>query len=59
MAVKVKSVTVTPQNATVGQTITITIVAEDSSWKTIKEDFLSWDSIKNFGSSWKKIFNHT
>ena len=32
MAVKVKSVTVTPQNATVGQTITITIVAEDSSW---------------------------
>ena len=59
MAVKVKSVTVTPQNATVGQTITITIVAEDSSWKTIKEDFLSWNSIRNFGSRWKKIFNDT
>ena len=49
MAVKVKRVTVTPQNATVGQTITITIVAEDSSWKTIREHFLSWNSIKNFG----------
>ncbi len=58
MAVSIEAVSITPNVATVGQTITITITAEDVSWNTIKTKFESWEAVKTSFSNWKEVKNH-
>lgn len=58
MAVKISEVKISPQTATVGQTITITIKAVDVSWGTIKTDFANWNEIKTKLSNWRSVLNY-
>lgn len=58
MAVKINSVKISPQQATVGQTITITVTAVDVSWKVIKNEFTNWNEIKTEESNWRLILNY-
>ena len=58
MAISINSVSVTPNVTTVGQTITITIVAEDVSWDTIKNEFQDWNEVKTTLSNWSAIKNY-
>lgn len=58
MAVKISEVKITPQEVTVGQTITITITAVDVSWEILKNDFTNWNEIKTELSNWKSVLNH-
>ena len=58
MAISVKAVTITPNVVTVGATFTITITAEDVSWKTIKTDFQNWEEIKSTLTDWKAVQNY-
>lgn len=56
--IKISKVTVDPQETTVGKSVTITIVAEDVSWQTIREDFTSWDNVKIELTDWSSILNY-
>lgn len=58
MAVKISGVKVSPQEATVGQTITITITAVDVSWGVIKNEFINWNELKTDNSNWKSVLNY-
>lgn len=58
MAIKISGVNVTPQEVTVGETITITITAVDVTWEIIKEDFENWNQITTELSNWKSVVNY-
>lgn len=58
MAVKISNVKVSPQQATVGQTITITITAVDVSWEVMKNEFTNWNELKTDLSNWKAVLNY-
>ena len=58
MAVKISEVRISPQEVTVGQTITITIKAVDVSWGIIKNDFVNWNEIKTKLTNWRSVLNH-
>ena len=58
MAVLIESVSIAPNVVTLGQTITITVSAEDVSWGTIKQKFNSWETIKASVSNWKEVKNY-
>lgn len=58
MAISVKSVLITPNVVTVGQQITITIVAEDVTWNTIKNEFADWNEVATTLTNWKAVQNY-
>lgn len=58
MAVKISEVKLSPQEVTVGETITITIKAVDVTWGILKNDFVDWNKIKNSLSNWRYVLNH-
>lgn len=58
MAVKISDVKISPQEATVGQTITITITAVDVSWGIIKNDYANWNEIKTELANWRSVLNY-
>lgn len=58
MAVKITDVKITPQEVTVGETITIVVSAVDVTWEIIKQDFETWNDIKTELSNWKALLNH-
>ena len=59
MAVSILSVSVTPNETTVGQPITITIQAEETSWKRVYDSFDSWKDVRDSFSNWLEIQNWT
>ena len=58
MAIKIDSVSVTPQTVNVGQTVTIKITARDVTWGVIKTDFTNWNAIKTNFADWKAVMNY-
>lgn len=58
MAIKISEVKVSPQTATVGETITITITAVDVTWGVIKNDFTDWNEIKTNLTNWRSVLNY-
>ena len=58
MAVKISNVKVSPQEVTVGQSITITITAVDVSWDVIKNEFTNWNELKTELSNWRSVLNY-
>ena len=58
MAVKISEISISPQEATVGQTITITITAVDVSWEIIKNDFDNWNEITTELTNWRSVLNY-
>lgn len=58
MAIKISGVSITPQEVTVGKTITIVITAVDVDWGVIKQDFSNWNEIKTELSNWKSVLNY-
>lgn len=58
MAVKINSVAISPQSVLTGENITITVVVEDVSWGTIKNDFDDWADVKSSFTNWNKVLNY-
>ena len=58
MAVKISDVTILPSEATVGQTIKITITAVDVTWEVIKNEFENWNDVKTELSNWNSVVNY-
>lgn len=58
MAVKILSVSVTPNITTVGQPIRVLIAAEEIEWNNLKNDFISWGEVKHSFSNWNKVLNY-
>jgi len=56
--IKISKITIEPQVTTVGHSVTITVIADDVSWQTIKDDFTSWDNLKTLLTDWSSIFNY-
>lgn len=55
MAVRIKSVTITPKETTVGQSIFISINAEEPSWNDLKLEFQDWAQVKNNLTNWGAV----
>ena len=46
MAIKISSVTVSPNVVNTGDTVTVTITANDVTWSVVKDDFANWNELK-------------
>ena len=55
MPVRINSVNITPSEVTVGQTVTITVSAEDIIWNNLKVEFTNWLEVENNFSNWKDV----
>ena len=66
MAVKIHDVTVSKDHQTlpqpitvnVGETIVVTVLAEEVTWGTIKNCFQTWNDVKKL-SNWNSVKNYT
>lgn len=58
MAIKISEVAISPQSATVGQTVTVTIKATDVDWSVLRDDFTSWENIRTEFTDWKSVLNY-
>ena len=62
MAISIRGVTISKGNTStqplnIGETYTITVMVEDVSWDTIKNDFQDWAAVKAL-SSWNSVKNY-
>lgn len=57
MAVRIKSVTITPDELTVGQAFLVSVNAEEPTWSTVKDEFVSWDEVKSGFANWEAVKN--
>lgn len=55
MAIQIKSVTVTPNTVTVGQSFSIKIAAEEVYWSTLKDDFTDWGEVRRSFTNWNRV----
>lgn len=58
MPIRIANVVVSPQEVVVGETVTITITAVDSTWELIKNEFENWNEIKTELSNWNSVINY-
>lgn len=59
MALKFNSVVISSDNVTTGENIIITVMVEDVSWNTIKDDFTDWNEVSTEFNTWNKVLNYT
>ena len=55
MSVLIKSVTISPNNLTVGQSFTVQVHAEEGTWNTLKNDLQSWGEVRRSFANWNKV----
>lgn len=55
MSVLIKSVTISPNNLTVGQSFTVQVHAEEVTWNTLKNDLQSWGEVRRSFANWNKV----
>ena len=58
MAVKISSITMSPNEVKVGQSFTVTIAAVDVTWEILKNEFENWNKIKTERSNWRDVLNY-
>ena len=58
MPVRINEVTITPKLTTIGQPVTITVVAEDIIWNNLKSEFTNWNEVKENFTNWDKVKNY-
>jgi hypothetical protein len=58
MAVRIKDVTVNPTNVTVGQRFTVTVLAEETTWESLHNDFIDWGEVRRSFTNWNKVLNY-
>ena len=58
MAVQIRDVTVSPNNVTVGQSVTVTVLAIDVCWGDLKNDFTTWGEVRRRFANWNKVKNY-
>lgn len=58
MAVQIKDVTISPNNVTVGQLVTVTVSAIDACWEDLKNDFTTWGEVRRSFTNWNKVKNY-
>ena len=58
MPIRIKSITITPQQTTVGQPVIITALAEDITWENLRNDFVTWGEVRRSFTNWDKVKNY-
>lgn len=58
MAVQIKGVTVSPNLVTVGQAVTVTVLAEEICWENLAQDFTTWGEVRRSFANWNKVKNY-
>lgn len=58
MAVQIKGVTVSPNLVTVGQTVTVTVLAEEIDWGNLARDFTTWGEVRRSFANWNRVQNY-
>lgn len=66
MAIKIRNVKIADKNGSfnvpttvkVAEQITLTVIAEDVTWGTIKSDFQNWNDVKTSFSNWNEVKNY-
>lgn len=58
MAIQIIEVNVSPKEVIVGDPITVTIVAAEVTWDTIKNNYTDWEQIKTDLSNWQSVLNY-
>lgn len=58
MAVLIKDVTVNPTDVIVGQQFTVTVLAEETTWESLHNDFLDWAEVRRSFTNWNKVLNY-
>lgn len=58
MSIRISSISVTPNETTVGQPITVTIAANEIDWDSLSNDFTSWGEVKWSFENWNKVKNY-
>lgn len=55
MAVRIKSVTITPDELTVGQAFLVAVGAEEPTWNDLKNELASWAEVRRSFENWNKV----
>lgn len=58
MSIRITNVSVTPSEVTVGQTIVITIHAEETTWENLRNDFVNWNEVRFSFTNWRQVLNY-
>ena len=58
MSVRITNVALSANEVTVGQTITITIYAEETVWDNLKNDFVNWNEVRFSFTNWRKVLDY-
>ena len=58
MAIKISSVTVSPNVVNTGDKVTVTITANDVTWSVVKNDFANWNELKTTLQNWNALVNY-
>lgn len=58
MAVRIKSVTITPKEVAVGQSIFISVNAYEPNWDSLKTEFPDWEQVSSRFDTWENVKNY-
>ena len=58
MSIRITNVALSANEVTVGQTITITIYAEETVWDSLKNDFVNWNEVRFSFTNWRKVLDY-
>ena len=53
--VRIKAVSLAPNPVFKGQSVHITVIADEITWKTVKDEIASWQEAKNGFDDWGKL----
>lgn len=57
MPILIKGINISPQSLKVGDSFTIIVNAEDTTWETINDTFQSWGEVRRSFQNWDKVKN--
>lgn len=55
MAIKIKSVAITPSRLNVSEPFTITVAAEEATWGSLNNELQSWGEVRRSFTNWNKV----
>lgn len=58
MSIRINSVTVTPNETTVGEPVVIAVFCEEITWENLTADFTNWAEVRRSFSSWEMVKNY-
>ena len=58
MSIRITNIALSANEVTVGQTITITVYAEETVWDNLKNDFVNWNEVRFSFTNWRKVLDY-